>query len=406
MANGFRRVKLGSLGQFLKGSGISKEDLSPQGVPCLRYAEIYSTYGEVVSKLASRVPATVAATCMELKADDIVFAASGETAEDIGTAIAYIGSEHAVIGGDAIILRGHGQCAEYLAYALGSFSLRRQKYRLGQGQSIVHIKSSDLATLEIDLPPKDQQIRIVEILRSNDEAIAKTDQLIKIKEKSLSNSLDEATRDATTRSLDRCWVRTTLGEVTNVALRRLDWDEKATYRRITVRRGCGGLALRSDALGEEILTKDMYLVKAGDFVISRRQVIHGAWAMARPEFNNTHVSKEYACLTARSERLWMPYLDWLSRTPRLRHEALRCSYGVDPEKMVLNLPWLLKTSLQLPENVERQRKIAEYLDAQHVEIGLLRRQRDALAKQKRGLMQKLLTGEWPVSVPATKEAAE
>lgn len=128
--------------------------------------------------------------------------------------------------------------------------------------------------------------------------------------------------------------------------------------------------------------------------------------MARDAFDDTHVSKEYACLRARPGRLWMPYLDWLSRTPRLKHEALRCSYGVDPEKMVLNLDWLLKTPLVLPASVERQQKLSALLDVAEEEITLLARKRDALAKQKRGLMQKLLTGEWPVAVLKSKEAAE
>jgi type I restriction enzyme S subunit len=256
------------------------------------------------------------------------------------------------------------------------------------------------------LPRLSVQRRIAEILRTWNKAFEKTEQVISAKEAALLGYMHAATRDAELEALGEGWVRALLGDVTDVAARRVEWDEAATYRRITVRRACGGLSLRGDAFGSEILTKDMYLVKAGDFVVSRRQVIHGAWAMAREEFDNTHVSKEYACLTARPGRLWMPYLDWLSRTPRLRHEALRCSYGVDPEKMVLNLDWLLKTPLALPATIERQRKLAELLDCAHAEITLLKKQRDALARQKRGLMQKLLTGEWPVTVPESREAAE
>jgi type I restriction enzyme S subunit len=251
-----------------------------------------------------------------------------------------------------------------------------------------------------------EQHRIAAILRTWDEAIEKAEWLIAAKDAALLGHMHAATRDAELGALGDGWVRTTLGDATDVAVRRVEWDETATYRRITVRRACGGLSLRGDALGSEILTKDMYLVKAGDFVISRRQVIHGAWAMARDEFDNTHVSKEYACLTARADRLWMPYLDWLSRTPRLRHEAVRCSYGVDPEKMVLNLDWLLRTPLVLPATIKRQRKLAELLDTAQMEIMLLKKQRDALARQKRGLMQKLLTGEWQVAVPKSQEAAE
>src|SRR6266700_2151027 len=38
---------LGSMGKFLKGRGISKADLVAVGVPCLRYVDIYTKYGDV-----------------------------------------------------------------------------------------------------------------------------------------------------------------------------------------------------------------------------------------------------------------------------------------------------------------------------------------------------------------------
>jgi len=295
---------------------------------------------------------------------------------------------------------------EYLAWALAANEpvLMRQVDNAGHGTG--RLNTDALLSCPILLPPLTVQRRIAEILRAWDVAIEKSEMLIAAKDAALLGHLGAATRDAIEAPLGNGWVRTSLGDVTDVAIRRVVWDETATYRRITVRRACGGLSLRGDALGSEILTKDMYLVKAKDFVISRRQVIHGAWAMARDGFDNTHVSKEYACLTARPDRLWMPYLDWLSRTPRLKHEASRCSYGVDPEKMVLNLDWLLKTPLVLPRSVDQQRRLAKFLDTAQEEVLLLKRQRDALVRQKRGLMQKLLTGEWQAKFPDSQEAAE
>ncbi|KVE08129.1 hypothetical protein WS65_10625 [Burkholderia anthina] len=55
----------------------------------------------------------------------------------------------------------------------------------------------------------------------------------------------------------------------------------------------------------------------------------------------------------------------------------------------------------LPER-QRQTSIAAYLSCLRNEIGLLERQTNQLRLQKRGLMQKLLTGEW--GVPVAEEA--
>ena len=124
--------------------------------------------------------------------------------------------------------------------------------------------------------------------------------------------------------------------------------------------------------------------------------------MAGPGFDGAHVSKEYACFEPKVERLWMPFFDWLSRTARLRHQALLCSYGVDIEKMVLDMDWLQESRVLIPASLDQQKRIANVLDCAASEIKLLYRERDALEKQKRGLLRKLLTGEWRVAVAEPK----
>jgi type I restriction enzyme S subunit len=58
----------------------------------------------------------------------------------------------------------------------------------------------------------------------------------------------------------------------------------------------------------------------------------------------------------------------------------------------------------LPD-AKRQSVIAAYLNCLRDEIALLQRQSDKLRLQKRGLMQKLLTGEWQVKSDLTPEAS-
>ncbi len=145
-------VNLGSIGRFLKGRGIGKDDICEFGRPCLRYAEIYTLYDDVVTNLVSMVSDAEAAKATQLRKGDIIFAGSGETALEIGKAVAYLGEGPAVVGGDTVILRNHNQDSAYLAYLLNSESVVRQKCRLGQGFSVVHIHASELAAIEIQLP--------------------------------------------------------------------------------------------------------------------------------------------------------------------------------------------------------------------------------------------------------------
>lgn len=165
-------VRLGKLGRFSKGQGIGKTDLRSTGMPCLRYAEIYTMYGDTVRELRSKVSLDVAASAARLLTGDIVFAGSGETALEIGKAVAYVGSQPAVVGGDTVILRGHGQDASFLAHALNSDQAIRQKYRLGQGFSVVHIHAGELAQIEVSLPPIERQQAISALLADLDNEVA------------------------------------------------------------------------------------------------------------------------------------------------------------------------------------------------------------------------------------------
>ena len=173
----WRKMKLGEFGTFYKGKGITKADLVEDGIPCLRYAEIYTKYDGIVNELTSSVSPDAATKATPIQSGDIIFAASGETAAEIGKAIAFVGHCPAVAGGDTVIFRDHGQEPAYLAHMLNSSDAARQKARLGKGQSVVHIHVPELFQVEVSLPPLHEQRKIAAILATWDTAIEKTEAL-------------------------------------------------------------------------------------------------------------------------------------------------------------------------------------------------------------------------------------
>jgi type I restriction enzyme S subunit len=96
----------------------------------------------------------------------------------------------------------------------------------------------------------------------------------------------------------------------------------------------------------------------------------------------------------------------LARTERFRQILRSCA--VERASVVrknFDRGSFLNSEVPLPDR-SRQEFLLSVLSAAEEELILLRRQRDALLKQKRGLMQKVLTGEWLVAVPISQEAAE
>ena len=181
--------------------------------------------------------------------------------------------------------------------------------------------------------------------------------------------------------------------------RPIEWHPDLPLSLVSLRRRFGGLFRRPDVLGSEYKTQDLHELKTDDFLISKRQVVHGAWAFVTSEFEETHVSKEYAILiNSAPDRLYMPFFGWLAQTPRMLRIARVSSTGVHIEKLIFDPDVFLKESIRVPESIEEQRAIAATLDTADNELILLRAQRIAIDQQKRGLMQRLLTGKVRVTV--------
>ncbi len=168
--------RLGDLGPFSKGRGIRRDDVSDEGVPCIRYGELYTRYHNYVIAPVSRISTAVARTALPIKTGDLLFAGSGETAEEIGRCAAYLGEEPAYAGGDIVVLSPHGQNSMYLGHLMNHPPVATQKARFGQGDAVVHINARNLAQVEIDRPPIDEQTTIATALLDMDAEIAALEQ--------------------------------------------------------------------------------------------------------------------------------------------------------------------------------------------------------------------------------------
>ena len=121
--------------------------------------------------------------------------------------------------------------------------------------------------------------------------------------------------------------------------------------------------------------------------------------MVPESFEGFGVSDEYDVLVNRDPKtLDMRFFNYLSQTRRLWHMAYLASNGVHIEKLIFDFDDFAKEKIKIPPTMAEQEKIVAVLSACDREIDLLQKQLDALKEQKRGLMQKLLTGEVRVKV--------
>lgn len=163
---------LASLGSLLKGRGVTRDQANSGSIACVRYGEIYTTHHDIVRAITSWISPAVAATATRLKQGDVLFAGSGETKEEIGKCVAFIGNFAAHAGGDIVILRPRGVDSRFLGYALNTPEVNRQKANFGQGDAVVHISAAALGSVTVRLPPLDEQVAIGTVLADMDTELA------------------------------------------------------------------------------------------------------------------------------------------------------------------------------------------------------------------------------------------
>ena len=154
-------VRLGSVCSIVRGSGIKRSETTDSGSPCIRYGEIYTTYGYSFQTAKSFTSEFVAAKCHKAHSGDVLCTLTGECKEEIAKATAYLGTEAIAIGGDLARISNHPYNPMLLVYFMFSPFMLSQKANKSNGDIIVHIGKEAIEDLLIPLPPKAEQERIV-----------------------------------------------------------------------------------------------------------------------------------------------------------------------------------------------------------------------------------------------------
>ena len=164
--------RLGQIGRFSKGNGGNKEDGASVGVPCIRYGDLYTTHTHFILKSRTFVSMEKAKDYTPITFGDVLFAASGETIDEIGKSAVNLMQSEACCGGDVILYRPKRQVeARYMGYATDCRPAVVQKAKMGRGITVKHIYGGQLKYLTLALPPLPEQVAIVRFLDHADRRI-------------------------------------------------------------------------------------------------------------------------------------------------------------------------------------------------------------------------------------------
>ena len=371
---------LGELGKFSKGAGISREEAHTGIIPAIRYGEIYTSHDDYIKEFYSGISNDVATTAKRLNPGDLLFAASGETKEEIGKCVAFIDNKEAYAGGDIIILSPNISLhdSRYWGYYLNSSQVVKQKAARGQGDAVVHIVPKELASVIVAYPPKQEQSRIAEALSDIDKLIASFSKMIEKKQLMKQGTMQQLlTGKKRLPGFEGEWTKKKLGAIVDVLYGYLftpnDYSTIGKYKVITISNVQEGKFNTLDSkkvdISESFLRPFQYL-EIGDLLVSMTGNLGRVCI----------VTEQNCVMNYRVGKLFVKGAD-----KYFIFHALN-------QKMFADAI-IERISVYLPHNIAEQSAIANVLTTMDNEIESLEEERDKYIRVKEGMMQKLLTGQ-------------
>jgi type I restriction enzyme S subunit len=183
------------------------------------------------------------------------------------------------------------------------------------------------------------------------------------------------------------WIEKPIGDILSETKRPMVLMDDQRYELITVKRRNEGIVSRGHLCGRQILVKNYSRLKAGDFVISKRQVVHGATGIVPPELDQAIVSNEYLVAVGNHD-ITSHFLTLLSSRPDMRRKFFLSSYGVDIEKLVFDTDDWRKRIVTIPD-LSEQTQIDGYFQELDRLIGLHQRKHEKLVTLKIAMLHKM-----------------
>lgn len=185
----------------------------------------------------------------------------------------------------------------------------------------------------------------------------------------------------------RDWASKKIGQWLKLAERSIVLQDEEEYQLVTIRRGFGGVDSRGSFLGKNVLVKNYFIVKTGDFIISKRQIAHGACGIVPPEIDGAVVSNEYNVFLPQ-DGTNIQMFNLMMQLPHYKRLFYLMSDGVHIEKLLFKTQDWMKRTLAMPL-LKEQKKIAEILATQDKAIELQGRKIEELKRFKKGCLEKM-----------------
>ena len=193
--NNWKWVRLGEVCEIKRGNGLTKNDFTNSGIPCIHYGQIHKYYKYSTNTTMTYTSEQIGKKLKTVEYSDIIMAITSENIDDVCKSIAWLGNFSIVTGGHTAIIK-HWINPLYLIYLFHSNCFQIQKNKIAKGMKVIEVSSEKLKNIIFPLPPLKEQERIV---KKVDELMALCDKLEQEEEKL--SALDKHLADTLPKSI-------------------------------------------------------------------------------------------------------------------------------------------------------------------------------------------------------------
>lgn len=366
---------------IVNGKAFKPKDWKSQGIPIIRIQNLNSEKasfnyydGEVEEKY-------------HVRKGDLLFAWAGSIGVSFGARVwnredAYL-NQHIFK-----VYPINNLDKDFALYLLLNVQRSIERKAHGFKSTFVHVKKSEFEKTLLLIPSFSEQKKIASILSNWDNAIEKLRQIIEAKEKQ-KKGLMQTILIGKKRLLNykSSWKEVHLGEIFNER-REVGYNDLPLLA-IT---GNKGVIYRDQLVKKDNSNNDKSKYKRiciGDIGYNTMRLWQGRSAVSSLE---GIVSPAYTIITPK-EGIDINYMGYFFQHPKVIHTFWRYSQGLVSDTLNCKFPNFAKIKIFIPSSKEEQIAIAKIFIIVDRELKLLNEKMEEIKEQKKGLMQRLLTGK-------------
>jgi type I restriction enzyme S subunit len=204
------------------------------------------------------------------------------------------------------------------------------------------------------------------------------------------------------------WKKAKIGSFLKRSKIPIDIVDDEGYKRVTIRINHNGISVRDYEVGKNIGTKKQFILKAGQFVMSKIDARYGAFGIAPDEVNKAIITGNFWAYDVDFSQVNIEWFNQFTNSPQFYELCERASTGITHRKY-LSEPFFLTYEINLP-SVEEQLSLIKRIKTlrnKHNYLTIeLTHQIDVIKKLRQRLFQDAVQGKIVEEDPNDEPAIE